>query len=58
MAKQIDEAVDTAKHAIEAGLLGSGKVTVTLSGHANPNFEHRSGYADNSITIYLQQAPN
>lgn len=51
-AKEQFEAVKAAvKTLVDSGTLGSGKVNITISGHANPGHKPTSGWANDAVTI-------
>ena len=54
MDEQVIAAVAAARSLV-AGV-GGGPVTVTLSGHANPNHQNREGYAPESIHVSVATA--
>lgn len=56
--EQIDAAVATAKAIVAGGTIGGeGKLFfVSLSGHANPGHEPRSGWSNDCITVSVSQA--
>ena len=56
--KAMAMAQDTARIILESGTLGTGAFNVQLSGHANPNNEPSSGWANDGVTISIQQRWN
>ena len=55
MRDQILQAADCAQHLVP--VVGGPPVRVTANGHANPDHKPRSGWADDSVTITVSQAP-
>lgn len=54
--KERDEQIDTAIHAVhqiivEGGFSNAAEITVSMSGHANPNHETANGWSNESINI-------
>lgn len=54
--EQIGVAVEAAKTIIRSGAVGTGKkLSVSISGHANPNHEPLERYANDAITVSIYQ---
>lgn len=53
--KQLATVLEVVEHALESGHLGEGPFNVAVSGHANPEFQDRNGYAKESVSISLSR---
>ncbi len=55
---QFDAAKDAAYMLVSSGVVGTPdkKYHITMTGHANPDHEPRSGWANDMITISISQA--
>lgn len=54
-AEHMSAAGDAVDDLLTSGVLGNGEFKVTLSGHANPGHEKRVGWADDYISIRVEQ---
>lgn len=54
--EQFEEAVESVVNIISSGVMGDHKLyNVTIGGHANVGHEPASGWANDSLTISIQQ---
>lgn len=45
------KAAEVAKAIVDSGIVGTGTVTASLSGHANPGHQPTSGWANDFVTV-------
>lgn len=53
--EQFEAALHAAQSILASGAVGDTPVSVTMSGHANPGHHKREGWANDQITISIQQ---
>jgi hypothetical protein len=53
--EQFEAALSAAQAVLASGAVGESPVMVNLSGHANPGHVHRSGWANDTVTISIAQ---
>lgn len=55
LADEVSEQIDAAIECAETlqSCVGTGKLSITLTGHANPHHQSCGGYANDSVSIYV-----
>lgn len=56
MEAQLQAACEAFLAIARSGVVGSGPITGTLSGHANPDHEPRTGWANDMVMVTVHQA--
>lgn len=56
VADQVSACISAAALIISSGAIGSGKVSVSMSGHANPDHEPTAGWANDVIALTISNA--